>query len=312
MRDGTLNGILNVQKPSGRTSHDVVVYLRRLTAVKKAGHTGTLDPGATGVLVVCLGKATRIIQYLPGDKAYRAKITFGIATTTGDSDGEVTQTHDASALTPEELMAALKLFQGEIEQTPPMTAAIRHRGKRLYELARQGLVVERAPRKVTITELRLVDVTDLGTATPEAVIELSCSAGTYVRTLASDLGEKLGCGAHLSALVRTRAGSFRLENSLTLEEIAARHRQGSLPAVMVSLSDALGYLPAVQVKPTAVPAVKSGNRLYPAGVIDSGEHINHCGNGQLVRLLAGQELLAVARKQEDAAGKPYFHPETVL
>ncbi|MEW5899754.1 MAG: tRNA pseudouridine(55) synthase TruB, partial [Bacillota bacterium] len=293
-----LDGILIVHKPSGMTSHDVVDCLRRLTGVKKAGHTGTLDPGATGVLPVCLGRATRLIRYLPGDKAYRAEVAFGIATATGDSFGEVIRTADASALTEEELLAALKHFQGPIEQVPPMTSAVRHQGKRLYELARQGLEVERKPRPVMIYDLRLVDVSGLGTGTPRAVIELSCSAGTYVRALCTDLGEKLGCGAHMSALVRTRAGPFTLENAFPLEEIAALHRRGGLSGVLVSPAEALAHLPAVQVKPTAVPAVKSGNRLYPAGISGSGEEIDCWENGQPVRLLAGGDLLAVARKRE--------------
>jgi len=307
-----LDGILIVHKPSGMTSHDVVDCLRRLTGAKKAGHTGTLDPGATGVLPVCLGRATRLIRYLPGDKAYRAEVAFGIATTTGDSFGEVIRTADASALTKEELLAALKHFQGPIEQVPPMTSAVRHQGKRLYELARQGLVVERKPRRVTIYDLRLIDVSGLETATPRAVLELSCSAGTYVRALCIDLGEKLGCCACLSALVRTRAGPFTLENALPLEEIAALHRRGGLPGVLVSPDEALAHLPAMQVKPTAVPAVKSGNRLYLPGIAGSGDEMDRLESGQPVRLLAGGELLAVARKRKDTTGKPYFQPETVL
>ncbi len=306
------DGILNVDKPAGMTSHDVVACLRRLTGVKKAGHTGTLDPGATGVLPVCLGRATRLIRYLPGDKAYRAEVAFGVATATGDSFGEVVRTADASALTEEALLAALQHFQGSIEQVPPMTSAIRHQGKRLYELARQGLVVERKARRVTIYDLRLIGVFGLGTGTPRAVIELSCSAGTYVRSLCIDLGEKLGCGAHMSALVRTRAGSFWLADALTLDKIAEIHQQGGLPGVLVRPAEALAHLPAVQVKPTAVLAVKSGNRLYLPGVAGSGDEIDRLEIGQPVRLLAGGDLLAVARKREDPMGKPYFQPETVL
>jgi tRNA pseudouridine55 synthase len=311
---GALDGILNVDKPSGMTSHDVVDHLRRLTGVKKAGHTGTLDPGVTGVLPVCLGKATRIIRYLPDDKAYRAEVAFGVATTTGDSFGEVVRTGDAFALTREELLAALRHFQGTIEQVPPMTSAVRHQGKRLYELARQGLEVERKARRVVIYDLRLIDAFGLGTGTPRAVIELSCSAGTYVRALCADLGEKLGCGAHMSALVRTRAGSFQLEDALTLEKIAEFQRQGRLSGALVSISGALAHLPAVPVKSTAAAAVKSGNRLYPAGINGSGDEmeIDRWESGQPVRLLAGGELLAVARRREDATGKPYFQPETVL
>ena len=312
MTAAALDGILNVDKPAGMTSHDVVARLRRLTGVKKAGHTGTLDPGATGVLPVCLGKATRIIRYLPGDKDYRAEITFGIATNTGDGYGEVIRRGDAAYLTREKMAAALQHFKGKIEQIPPMTSAVRHQGKRLYELARQGLEVERKARRVVIYDLRLVNVFGLGGGTPRAVIELACSAGTYVRSLCIDLGEMLGCGAHMSALVRTRAGPFFLEKALPLEEIAALHRQDRLFEMLMSPAEALAHLPAVPVKPTAVPAVKAGNRLYPAGVAGSGEEIDRFESGQPVRLLAGGELLAVARKQKDATGKPCFQPETVL
>ncbi len=304
-----MDGILNVYKPPGMTSHDVVDYLRCLTAVKRAGHTGTLDPGAAGVLVVCLGKATRIIQYLPDDKAYRAQIAFGVATTTGDSFGEVVDSRGASALTRDELIAAIKLFEGKIRQIPPMTSAVRHQGKRLYELARQGLVVERKPREVFIDRIDLIDVFGLGTRTPGAVIELSCSAGTYVRTLCADLGEKLGCGAHMSFLLRTRVGPFTLEKSLTLERIAQLHRQGSLPAALVGLPEALTHLPSVQVKPAAVARVRAGSRLYPAGIIGSGDHID---GGQRVKLLAGRDLLAVAEKRRDEKGKDFYQPLTVV
>ena len=312
MTPAALDGILNIDKPAGMTSHDVVASIRRLTGIKKAGHTGTLDPGATGVLPVCLGRATRLIRYLPDDKAYRAEVAFGVATATGDRFGEVIRTADASALTEEALLAALGHFQGPQEQIPPMTSAVRHQGKRLYELARQGLVVERQPRRVAIYELRLVSVSGLGAPTPRAVIELTCSAGTYVRSLCMDLGEKLGCGAHMSALVRTRAGAFGLADSLTLDKIAEIHRQGDLSAVLTGLSEALAHLPAVPVKPAAEPAVKSGNRLYLPGVAAPGDEIARFASGQPVRLLAGGELLAVARKREDPTGKPYFQPETVL
>lgn len=307
-----MDGILNVNKPAGMTSHDVVDFIRRLTGVKKAGHAGTLDPGATGVLVVCLGKATRVIRYLLGDKTYRAEVTFGIATTTQDISGAVVKTADASFLTEEALLAALFSFQGRIEQVPPMVSALRHRGKRLYDLARKGLEVEREPRPVTVYDLRLVAVRDLGTPAPAATIELSCSAGTYVRTLCADLGEKLGCGAAMSSLVRTRAGAFTLEDSLTLEEIAALNGQGRLFEVLVDINGALSHLPAVELKPAAAEAVKTGARVYPAGVCGCPEEAAKAQEDRPVRLLSGGRLLAVARKRKEPGGKEYFQPETVL
>ena len=304
-----MDGFLNVLKPSGPTSHDIVDYIRRLTSVRKVGHTGTLDPGAAGVLVICLGKATRVIRYLLNDKAYRAEITFGVTTTTGDSEGEIISCGDASGLTINELSKALQFFQGEIEQLPPMVSAVKYQGRRLYTLARQGLVVERKPRKVIIYNLQLIDAYSLGSKTPFACLELSCSAGTYVRTFCTDLGERLGCGAYLSSLLRTRTGSFVLENSSLPERIADFHRRGCLQEVLVNINEALAHLPAVAVKSTAVTSVKSGNRLYSSGFAGSGEHFEP---GQLVKLLSGGNLLAVARKQEDMAGRYYFQPETVL
>jgi tRNA pseudouridine55 synthase len=307
-----MDGILNVNKPAGMTSHDVVDFLRRLTGVKKAGHTGTLDPEATGVLAVCLGKATRVIRYLPGDKSYRAEVTFGVTTDTQDTSGRVLETADASFLSEEALLAALSFFRGRIWQVPPMFSALRRQGKRLYDLARKGIEVDREPRPVDIYDLRLVAVRGLGTSAPVATLELTCSAGTYVRSLCADLGKKLGCGAAMSALVRTRAGPFSLEKSLSLEEAASLHERGRLADALVDLNGALAHLPPVELKPGAAGAVRDGARIYAAGVHGFPGVLAGGEEGGPVRLLFERRLLAVARRYKEPGGKDYFQPETVL
>ena len=208
-------GFLNIYKPVGMTSHDVVARLRKITGIKQIGHTGTLDPFAEGVLPVCVGKATRLIEFLNDDKEYLATVQFGVSTTTYDREGEVTFTSDMKVLS-EDVMQALKVFEGEILQTPPMYSAIKVKGKKLYEYARKGQSIEIAPRKVIITNIELKS---FNSEQQQAEILIKCSKGTYIRSIAHDLGEKLGCGAYLIKLVRTQAGKFRIENSIPLDNI---------------------------------------------------------------------------------------------
>ncbi|MQL52454.1 tRNA pseudouridine(55) synthase TruB [Desulfofundulus thermobenzoicus] len=306
-----MDGILNVLKPPGMTSHDMVAFIRRLVPGKKAGHTGTLDPGAAGVLPVCLGRATRIIQFLPGEKAYRAETTFGRATDTGDAFGRVVYRGDATGLTRRAIEEVLQTFCGQIRQVPPMTSAVHYAGKKLYQLARQGLEVERQPRLVTIHSLRLVRLTGEGSGQPKALVDVVCSAGTYIRTLIHDLGERLGCGAYMSFLLRIRAGPFSIHRAVTLEEVADMVREGNLAQNLVGLKEALGHMPAVQVQQRAVAAVRAGRPLYWPGV----GGVEGClQTGGLVRLTDGTELLAVARAELDPerAGRLKFLPVRVL
>lgn len=195
------------------TSHDVVAVLRRITKIKQIGHTGTLDPFAQGVLPVCIGKATRLIEYLPDDKEYIATVQFGSATTTYDVEGEVTFTSDKKISA---IDIDLKPFEGEIEQFPPIYSAIKVNGKKLYEYAREGKEVEIKPRNVTIEKIELKNFNE---QTQQAEILIKCSKGTYIRSIAHDLGQNLGVGAHLIKLVRTQAGKFRVENSVQLDGI---------------------------------------------------------------------------------------------
>lgn len=209
-----LMGFLNVYKPAGITSHDVVSRMRRVTKIKQIGHTGTLDPFAEGVLPVCIGKSTRLIEYLDDDKEYLAVVQFGKSTTTYDLEGEVTQTYDKK-VTEDEIAEALKTFEGEISQIPPIYSAIKVNGKKLYDYARQGQEVQIQPRKVTIEKIELKNF-DENNQTADILIK--CSKGTYIRSIAHDLGQNLGSGGYLIKLIRTQAGKFLVGNSINLEE----------------------------------------------------------------------------------------------
>ncbi len=209
-----LFGFLNVRKPKGMTSHDVVYRIRRASKVKQVGHTGTLDPFAEGVLPVCVGKATRLIEYLDDDKEYIAVVKFGVETDTYDLDGQVLTVSDKK-VSKEELEAVLPEFRGEIIQMPPMFSAIKVKGKKLYEYARKGQDVEIEPRKVFIERLELKSF-DFANQTAEIIVK--CSKGTYIRSIAHDMGQKLLCGAHLVGLTRTQSGKFQLDSSVVLED----------------------------------------------------------------------------------------------
>lgn len=214
--DRTLTGFLNIDKPAGLTSHDVVNRIRRITGTRRVGHAGTLDPLATGVLVVGVGRATRLLEYVVGQtKEYHAAIHFGVTTTTYDAEGE-TVAERPVAFARGALESALEQFRGEIFQVPPMYSAIKKDGTKLYVLARQGKEVERAPRPVTLYELELSHWEP-----PVASLRVVCSSGTYIRSLAHDLGERLGCGAYLSALRRTAVGRFSLASAISLEALTA-------------------------------------------------------------------------------------------
>lgn len=241
-----MDGVVNVRKTAGPTSHDVVADMRRIFGQKRVGHAGTLDPMATGVLVVCLGKATRIVEYLVGTaKEYRALIRLGVTTDTQDSSGELLTETDASGVTFEALNQAAKSFVGEIEQVPPMISAIKHEGKALYKLARQGLTIERAPRPVSIYS---IDVGDLGSGdVAEAELVVRCSSGTYIRTLCADIGEALGCGAVMSGLERTRVGRFAADRAVTVDQLREAQAEDRLADHVTTMSEALDEMPAIRI-----------------------------------------------------------------
>lgn len=208
-------GFLNIYKPQGKTSHDIVAILRRTTKIKQIGHTGTLDPFAEGVLPICIGKSTRLIEYLDDDKAYIGTVQFGSATTTYDIEGEISKTSDKK-ITIEDLEQILSQFRGEIEQIPPIYSAIKINGKKLYEYARKGETVDIKPRKVNISKLEIVNF-NKENQTAELLIE--CSKGTYIRSIANDIGEALNCYGHLIKLVRIKAGKFSLKDTKKIEEL---------------------------------------------------------------------------------------------
>ncbi len=210
-------GFLNIYKPKGKTSHDVVAILRRITKIKQIGHTGTLDPFAEGVLPICIGKATRLIEYLNDDKAYIGTVQLGKSTTTYDLEGETVEVSDKTPYL-EEIENALKNFRGDIEQLPPIYSAIKVNGKKLYEYARKGEEVEIKPRSVNIGELKILNYDQ-----ENRVLELyiKCSKGTYIRSIAHDLGKNLGCFGHLIKLIRVKAGDFEVEDSVKLEDLTS-------------------------------------------------------------------------------------------
>ncbi|MEX2227142.1 MAG: tRNA pseudouridine(55) synthase TruB [Dehalococcoidia bacterium] len=239
---GPLDAFVVIDKPSGVTSFSMVSTMRRLTGVRRIGHAGTLDPLATGVLPLAIGRATRFIQYLDDEaKTYVAKVRFGVTTDTYDADGEVTSRADASRLTRDAIEGALATCAGAIEQVPPVYSAIKVAGKPLYRYAREGAAIEVAPRVVRIDAIRLLS---LAPDRAEAEIEVNCGKGTYIRSLAHDLGQRVGCGAHLTALRRTRSGGFGIHEAHAVPEIEAAAREGWLEDLLLAPDRAVERRPA--------------------------------------------------------------------
>lgn len=256
-----MNGIIVIDKPKGRTSHDMVYFIRRMTGIKKVGHTGTLDPDATGVLPLCIGNGTKVSDMLlESDKCYRAELILGKTTDTQDLSGNVLEEKEVN-LSEEEIVKAAESFVGEIEQIPPMYSAIKQDGKKLYELARKGIEVERKPRRVTINEITIVKI-DKNTVT----IDVDCSKGTYIRTLCSDIGEKLGCGGCMGNLRRTKAGMFNIDESHTLEEIEKLKENGKLGDIILPVDSVFMKYPKIQLNEKQVKSVTNGIRMTYKGV----------------------------------------------
>ena len=294
-----LNGLLLVDKAADWTSHDVVAKLRSLLKTKKAGHAGTLDPQATGLVVVALGQATRWLDCLPSDKSYRASLQLGLETNTQDIWGEVIAEKDCAAVSAEQLKNAVMEMQKVTWQVPPMVSALKKDGKKLYELARQGKEVKRSPRPVSIRDLKVLKVEP-----PLAEFELSCGAGTYVRTLCHDLGQKLGTGACMSSLRRTASGSFKIEEALTLQQIEALGVEG-IARHLVAADRALAHLPECRLTDEQRVMVDNGRSIEVPRIED--------GPGQRWRLTRPDgQLAALAimhRKGDQVELKPskVFH-----
>jgi tRNA pseudouridine55 synthase len=262
LRDGekAVDGILNINKALGMTSHDVVAQIRRLLKQRRVGHTGTLDPAASGVLPICVGQATRVAEYLSeSGKAYEAKITFGAVTDTYDTEGEVLRRGDTSHLTLDRIQEALLHFLGAQQQMPPRYSAIKIQGQPAYKLARAGTELTMEARQI---EIHALDVR--GWEAPQLTLAVSCSKGTYIRSLAYDLGEYLGCGAHLSGLIRTRSGPFVLSDSITLEQLADAIAQGpeTVANYLFPADYALQNHPALYLNEEQAQRVLHGNAFH--------------------------------------------------
>lgn len=295
-----MNGVVVVDKPEGCTSARALHRVKKALGAKKAGHTGTLDPFATGVLLVCLNEATKAIPYLGEDtKEYEAEMMLGVSTDTMDRTGTVVGKKDAERVGREEVESALGEFSGEIEQVPPMYSAAKVSGTRLYALARRGERVERRPKPVTVKEIRL-----LGFSSPLAVFYVRCSRGTYVRALASDVGEKLGCGAHLRRLRRLSSGPFSIGDASSMREVES----GSCR--LLSLGDVLGRYPRVRVGEDVRESVRRGVPLSP-GVL-SGAELPEFRNGDIITVFCRDEVVSVCEAKADSDRLEYMGDKDIV
>ncbi|AYV66053.1 MULTISPECIES: tRNA pseudouridine(55) synthase TruB [Niallia] len=272
-----MEGILPLWKPKGLTSHDCVFRLRKILHMKRIGHTGTLDPDVTGVLPICLGRATKVAEYITdAGKEYVGEVTIGYSTTTEDRSGEkVEEKKVAEIITRDRIEAILRELTGEITQTPPMYSAVKVNGKRLYEYARQGIEIDRPSRQVNIYSLDLIDEWQvLQGDTVSFRFRVSCSKGTYIRTLAVMIGEKLGYPAHMSDLCRTRSAAFTKQECVTFEELEKYVENGKLENYIYPLEDALLHLPKYEINDTLAMKVRNGTVLEtPAYLLDEQEPI---------------------------------------
>ena len=281
-----VDGFLVIDKPKGLSSHDVVNRVRRILGTKKVGHTGTLDPFATGVLPVAVGEGTKAIQFLDeGFKEYLATIRFGVTTDTLDITGTVLHEKEASSLTRDLVLHQMAQLTGEISQLPPMYSAIKQGGQPLYKLARKGIEVERQPRKVLIHQFELLTFNP-----PLAEVRVLCSRGTYVRTLADDLGRLLGCGACLTELRRVLSGPFRIGTSLSLDQLATSVELGTVSNHLVSITQSLAHLKQFQLTDLELHRLKNG--------VPPRDRLSDMPVG-LISLMHGQQLIAVAEHSSD-------------
>ena len=279
-----MNGIILVDKPCGWTSHDVVGKLRGILRERRIGHSGTLDPMATGLLVVFVGRATRAVEFAEADsKEYIAGLRLGVSTDTQDTTGNVLNTCEALP-TKEELIAAANGFLGEISQIPPMYSAMKINGKKLYELARRGEVVDRRPRKVTISKLELV-----GEDKCDYILDIHCSKGTYIRTLCSDIGDKLGCGGCMSSLRRVKAGAFSIAQAHTMEQIQAAADLGELDGIIIPVDTLFSDKPDLTVNEFEEKKLRNGNTIKTKSA--DGTYRVYSESGEFLLLAEGKDNL---------------------
>ena len=292
-----MNGIINVLKPPGMTSHDVVYFIRKALKTKKVGHTGTLDPEAAGVLPICVGKATKAGQYLTDKhKKYRANIKFGISTDTYDKYGEIIKTKNPGVIDSNTLEAAIEGFRGIIKQKPPLYSAVKVKGKKLYQYARQGEEVEVKERTVEIFEFKVVGMI----APDEAMADITCSKGTYIRSLCNDIGEKLGCGAHMSQLVRLSSEPFSIENARTLEEIESCVLENRIEEIIEPVEIVFNNYKKIHIKTSALKSVLNGSLLYSQGII---EDMDTLSEGTAVSIYSTEGFIGIGQVCVDEESK---------
>lgn len=305
-----MDAILNLIKPSGMTSHDVVSYTRKMLPGIKAGHTGTLDPAAAGVLPVCLGKATRVSSFLlEGRKGYRGEVTLGVATDSLDSEGREVSRQIVKGVSAQKAEEVLSGYTGEIEQVPPAHSAIHYRGRRAYEWAHQGEKISLPPRKVKIFNISLVEF--INDSFPRIIFDVECSHGTYIRSLAMQIGKDLGLGAHLSFLLRTYVGSFGLDNASTLESLKKAVAIQNVSKMVVPMDYALQHIKKVNVTDEAIYYLAQGNHLFKEQVVESAEVTNK-EKDEIYRVYDMQHnFWGIGRWENTSRGK-MFKPEKLL
>ncbi len=304
-----VNGILVLDKPAGMTSNSALQKVKRLYKAQKAGHTGSLDPLATGVLPICLGEATKVSHYLlDADKRYRARCLLGTVTTTGDSDGEVIDSKPVPALTQAEIIDLLISFQGEQDQTPPMFSALKHNGRPLYEYARKGIEIERKARRITLFSVKLIDFSFTTEQAAFIEIEVHCSKGTYIRTLCEDIGKKIGCGAHISMLRRIDSGPFSLSQSITLEQLYQQFnpeeeltadRQEQMDQLLLPTDTAIKELAEFELNETQYKQIQHG-----IAIKYSSSNTAETDYSKNFRLYFNDTLIALASLEMDNTLKP--------
>ena len=287
------SGIVVLDKANGLSSNAALQEVKRLYEANKAGHAGSLDPLATGVLPVCLGEATKVSQFLlDSDKRYRARIKLGIRTDTGDSEGSIIERNEGISVSRKAIERALTKFKGEVEQVPPMHSAIKMNGVPLYKLARKGIAVEREPRLVTLYQICLVEFVN-----SELELEISCSKGTYIRTIADDLGQELGCGAHVIELRRTQAGVFTEKDSISSEELALEKENRGLDKIdqfLIPMDRAIQDLPEVNLPSITASHVKNGQAVL----------VRHLPKNGLVRMYEDEQFIGIGSIDDDGKVAP--------
>lgn len=305
-----MNGILNIFKPKGISSYQTVKKVRDILSISKAGHTGTLDPSASGVLLVCIGKATKIAEFLVGmKKYYQGEMILGISTDTQDSEGKIIQKREVGTdIDENRIKDIFQKYEGTINQMPPMFSAAHYKGERLYRLARKGIEVKRNLKKVKIYQLNLINFYQ--ELNPIVKFEVVCSKGTYIRTLCNDIGDELGCGAHLSNLVRKKVGNFNIEDSLNLEELKKEKALGK--RYLISIDSALEELNKITVKSEATKTVLNGGIISSEQIVEIPEGLK-TGKNEFVKIFDVKgNLLSIATSVKENRKDIFFKPVKVF